>query len=201
MPCPICRLDISDMSIEQLYNAPEPIGSVQDNGSIEITPELQILQNKMKKMFIKQLNLGGIIDKEAEEKRFLIVTSSNEHENQATSNYSSLTTRDHNTQPCMSSKNQTPDSTDASYVPKNSEKNTLNYRYKERRNRSHKTQRSDKTNSGNNSDNVASSNINTSISKGACDIVENESDKKPTYKENSYRGGRNKGRRYKPRPS
>ena len=66
MLCPICRVDISDIDIEKLSVAPEPLGSVEDKDTIVITPDIQMLQKKMEKMFLKQLNSGGIIDKEAE---------------------------------------------------------------------------------------------------------------------------------------
>ena len=75
MLCPICRLDISEMEIDKLLSAPEPLLSKQDTSNVVITPELRKLQKQMDKLFIKQLEAGGIIDKEAEEKRFLIVTT------------------------------------------------------------------------------------------------------------------------------
>ena len=203
MPCPVCRVDISDMAIEKLIIAPEPVGSVEDAGTVEITPELQMLQNRMKKLFLKQLNVGGIIDKEAEEKRFLIVTS-NEEENQGTHNNSSLPTSEQNLHACMSNRYET-EITDSSSIPRNGESKTINSRNKERKNRAHKATklniRSDGTKLTNRSDAAVSINTNTSINVEACDIEQNQNYNKPPLKNNAYRGGRNKGRRYKPRPS
>ena len=203
MPCPVCRVDISDMAIEKLIVAPEPVASVEDEGTIEITPELQMLQHRMKKLFLKQLNAGGIIDKEAEEKRFLIVTS-NEEENQGTHNNSSLPTSEQNLHACMSNRYET-EITDSSSIPRNGESKTINSKNRERKNRAHKATkfnvRSDRTKLTTNSDAAVSFNKHTSINVEACDIEQNQNDNKPPLKNNAYRGGRNKGRRYKPRPS
>ena len=203
MPCPVCRVDISDMDIEKLIIAPEPIGSVNDEGTIEITPELQKLQKRMRKLYLKQLNVGGIIDKEAEEKRFLIVTS-NEEENPETYNNSSLPTSERNLHACMSNRNETR-ITDNSTISRNGESKAINSKNKERKNRAHKSTklnvRSDRTKLTNNSDAVVSINTNTSINVEACDIEPTQVDNKQPLKNNAYRGGRNKGRRYKPRPS
>ena len=203
MPCPVCRVDISDMAIEKLIIAPEPVGSVEDKGTIEITPELKMLQNRMKKLFLKQLNIGGIIDKEAEDKRFLIVTS-NEDENPETHTNSSLPTSQQDLHACMSNRKEA-EITDSSSIPRNGERKAINPKNKERKNRAHKTTklnvRSDRTKLTNNSDAVVSINTNSSINVEACDIKANQNDNNPPLKNNAYRGGRNKGRRYKPRPS
>ena len=87
MLCPICRLDISEMDVNTLISAPEPILSKDDAFNV-ITPELRTMQRQMDKLFIRQLNSGGIIDKEAEEKKYLIVTSSVSEDGAASSSSS-----------------------------------------------------------------------------------------------------------------
>ena len=67
MLCPICRVDISDMDIENLLKAPEPLLSNDDTSDVVISSDMRKLQGKMCKLFIRQLNAGGIIDQEAEE--------------------------------------------------------------------------------------------------------------------------------------
>ena len=69
MLCPICRVDISDMDIENLLKAPEPLLSNDDTSDVVISSDMRKLQGKMCKLFIRQLNAGGIIDQEAEEKK------------------------------------------------------------------------------------------------------------------------------------
>ena len=86
MLCPICRVDISDMDIENLLKAPEPLLSNDDTSDVVISSDMRKLQGKMCKLFIRQLNAGGIIDKEAEEKKYLIVTSDSEAAGPSTSN-------------------------------------------------------------------------------------------------------------------
>ena len=75
MLCPICRLDISEMEIDKLMSAPEPLLSKNEISNLVITPELRRLQRQMSKLFQRQLNSGGIIDIEAEDKRYLVITS------------------------------------------------------------------------------------------------------------------------------
>ena len=75
MLCPICRLDISDMDVNKLSLAPEPLLSQNDPTEITITPELKKVQQQMKQLFQKQLNSGGIIDIDAEDKKYLIITT------------------------------------------------------------------------------------------------------------------------------
>ena len=86
MLCPICRVDISDMDIENLLKAPEPLLSNDDTSDVVISSDMRKLQGKMCKLFIRQLNAGGIIDQEAEEKKYLIVTSGSEAAGPSTSN-------------------------------------------------------------------------------------------------------------------
>lgn len=199
MLCPICRVDISDIDIEKLSVAPEPLGSVEDKDTIVITPDIQMLQKKMEKMFLKQLNSGGIIDKEAEEKRYLIVTSPVEDENLAASSGSSQQISAYNCSLHISNRNGLSKKEERPSIFRNGERNP---KFKERKKRANQTINSnlasDRIDLVNDKDNP-SSNGNDSVN--ARDMAASENSTKSGFKNSSYRGGRNKGRRYKPRPS
>ena len=205
MLCPICRLDISDMEVEKLLMAPEPMGSVEDKSTVVITPDLQKLQMKMKKMYIKQLNIGGIIDKEAEEKRFLIVTAPSEDESLAISTDSSLPTSEPHRPLPIPKKDDISESKDTSSSSRNGDRRFMHSKTKQQKHRTQRTVKSniksDRTNMSNGSGTVDSRNENSSINTGACDIATNQSNTRSSYNNNNSYRGRNKGHRYKPRPS
>jgi hypothetical protein len=201
MLCPICRLDISEMDVDNLISAPEPILSKDDTFNV-ITPELRTMQRQMDKLFIKQLNSGGIIDKEAEEKRYLIVTSSTS-EDSAASSSSSVSCNTKESEPPSNKKdfkNKDKRERRSFYTkPEFGSKFSKHYTKTETGRLGNKTRNGThlSTIHAENSS-IDPVNVNNSVNV----IDESSSDtKKTNTKSGVYRGGRGKGRRYQPRPS
>lgn len=196
MLCPICRVDISDIDIERLSAAAEPLGSVEDKGKIVISSEIQMLQKKMEKLFLKQLNSGGIIDKEAEEKRYLIVTSPVEDEAASSESSQQIGTPN-----CSLPRNGISRKEENKSIQRNSERNS---KIKERKKRADQPTNSnvasDRIGFVNDKHNTAPpNNVNDSVNSR--DMGPSENSTQSSSRNSSYRGGRYKGRRYKPRPS
>jgi len=79
LTCPVCRETIG----ESRYNLAELLGSAvpisaQDIPDNPISDEIKKMQQKMKRLYLKQQAKGGIIDLEAEQKKFLVVTGGSE---------------------------------------------------------------------------------------------------------------------------
>lgn len=77
LSCPVCRGELPDVEraeLNRLLSSRSPVLEAEEK-EFCLTRELKELQGKMQKLFIKQKEAGGIIDIEAEAKKFLIVTS------------------------------------------------------------------------------------------------------------------------------
>jgi len=73
--CAVCREPIEDVRLQAWTSAPRPHleASLED---FKMTPELERLQKKMKKLYLRQKERGSLIDVEAENKKYLVSTSS-----------------------------------------------------------------------------------------------------------------------------
>jgi len=78
LSCPVCRETIGESryNLSELVSAPPPLSSAEETPEYCATEEIRRLQNKMKKLYLKQQQKGGIIDLEAEGKKLLVVTGS-----------------------------------------------------------------------------------------------------------------------------
>ncbi|KAJ8977881.1 hypothetical protein NQ317_016151 [Molorchus minor] len=74
--CPVCREPIG-CDVEELKTAlpPKELESAQ---TFEVTSDIRLLQESMKRLFTYQKRKGGIIDIEAEENKLLLITESSE---------------------------------------------------------------------------------------------------------------------------
>ena len=72
--CPVCREPIEDVRLQEWSSAPRPHleAGLED---FKMTPELERLQRKMKKLYLRQKDKGSLIDVEAENKKYLVSTS------------------------------------------------------------------------------------------------------------------------------
>ena len=73
--CAVCREPIEDVRLQAWTSAPRPHleASLED---FKMTPELERLQKKIKKLYLQQKERGSLIDVEAENKKYLVSTSS-----------------------------------------------------------------------------------------------------------------------------
>ena len=73
--CPVCREPIEDVRLREWISAPRPHleHTLED---FKMTPQLERLQKKMKKLYLRQKERGSLIDVEAESKKYLVSTSS-----------------------------------------------------------------------------------------------------------------------------
>lgn len=76
--CPVCREPIN-CDVEELKSALPP-KDLENAQNFEVTSDLRILQEKMKRLFCYQKSRGGIIDIEAEENKLLLITEANNEE-------------------------------------------------------------------------------------------------------------------------
>ena len=83
--CAVCREPIEDVRLQEWTSAPRPHleASLED---FKMTPELERLQKKMKKLYLRQKERGSLIDVEAENKKYLVSTSSASTEAETSTN-------------------------------------------------------------------------------------------------------------------
>lgn len=86
--CPVCREPIGDSryNLSDLLQSEPPVSEQAEPVKYSISEDVKKLQKTMEELFIKQKEKGGIIDLEAEEKKFLVVTNSQESRDGADSN-------------------------------------------------------------------------------------------------------------------
>jgi len=82
LSCPVCREVIGDSryDLAELLSSVPPLSSQEEPAKYTVSEEMRRLQQKMKKLYLKQQEKGGIIDLEAEGKKFLVVTRSGEED-------------------------------------------------------------------------------------------------------------------------
>jgi len=76
--CPVCRETIGESryNLVDLLKSQPPISEQDEPEKYIINEDVKKMQKKMQKLYTKQKEKGGIIDLEAEEKKFLVVTNS-----------------------------------------------------------------------------------------------------------------------------
>ena len=93
--CPVCRLVVSnqvqelmimstfhfreiigDYNLTDLLESPPPIAERPEPLKYTISEDVREMQRKMQELFLQQKEKGGIIDLEAEGKKYLVVTNS-----------------------------------------------------------------------------------------------------------------------------
>ena len=76
--CPVCREPIGESryNLSDLLGAEPPMSEQVEPVKYKVTEDMKKLQRTMEELFIKQKEKGGIIDLEAEEKKYLVVTNS-----------------------------------------------------------------------------------------------------------------------------
>lgn len=72
--------------MSDLLQSEPPVSEQAEPVKYSISEDVKKLQKTMEELFIKQKEKGGIIDLEAEEKKFLVVTNSQESRDGADSN-------------------------------------------------------------------------------------------------------------------
>ena len=81
--CPVCREKMKDVKAEAWIQAPKP-KMESEQVDFKVTDELKEMQTKMKNLYLKQKAKGSIIDPEEEGKKFLVLTTPTEENNQDT---------------------------------------------------------------------------------------------------------------------
>jgi len=85
--CPVCRETIGESryNLADLLQSTPPISEQEEPKSYTISDDVRKMQRMMQKLYTQQKEKGGIIDLEAEEKKFLVVTNTgNEDEEKFT---------------------------------------------------------------------------------------------------------------------
>jgi len=85
--CPVCRETIGESryNLADLLQSIPPISEQEEPKSYTISDDVRKMQKMMQKLYTQQKEKGGIIDLEAEEKKFLVVTNTgNEDEEKFT---------------------------------------------------------------------------------------------------------------------
>ena len=70
------RENIGEYNLSDLLQAPHPISENPEPLKYTITEDVKKMQAAMQKLFLQQKEKGGIIDLEAEERKYLVVTNS-----------------------------------------------------------------------------------------------------------------------------
>ena len=70
----------SRYNLSELLKSDPPISESQEPVSIGISDDVKKMQRKMEKLFLKQKEKGGIIDLEAEEKKYLVLTNTSQEQ-------------------------------------------------------------------------------------------------------------------------
>jgi len=83
--CPVCRENIGEYNLSDLLKSPPPISEKAEPLKYTISEDVKKMQRAMQELFLQQKEKEGIIDLEAEQKKYLVVTNS------ATSQDESLT--------------------------------------------------------------------------------------------------------------
>ena len=72
----LLRENIGEYNLSELLGAPPPISEKPEPLKYTITEDVKKMQVAMQALFLQQKEKGGIIDLEAEEKKYLVVTNS-----------------------------------------------------------------------------------------------------------------------------
>jgi len=80
--CPVCRETIGESryNLADLLKSQPPISEQEEPKKYTISEDVKKMQRMMQKLYTKQKEKGGIIDLEAEGKKFLVVTNSGNDE-------------------------------------------------------------------------------------------------------------------------
>lgn len=80
--CPVCREAIGESryNLADLLNSEPPISEQEEPKKYTISDDVKQMQKMMQKLYTEQKEKGGIIDLEAEGKKFLVVTNSGNDE-------------------------------------------------------------------------------------------------------------------------
>ena len=70
----------SRYNLSELLQSDPPISEQSEPVKVAISEDVKRLQRNMEKLFLKQKEKGGIIDLEAEQKKYLVVTNSQDSE-------------------------------------------------------------------------------------------------------------------------
>ena len=70
----------SRYNLSELLKSDPPISESQEPVSIGISDDVKKMQRNMEKLFLKQKEKGGIIDLEAEEKKYLVLTNTSQEQ-------------------------------------------------------------------------------------------------------------------------
>ena len=77
------RENIGEFNLSDLLQAPPPISEAAEPLKYTITEDVKKMQAAMQELFLQQKEKGGIIDLEAEEKKYLVVTNSASSQDEA----------------------------------------------------------------------------------------------------------------------
>ena len=72
----LLRENIGEYNLSELLGAPPPISEKPEPLKYTITEDVKKMQAAMQELFLQQKEKGGIIDLEAEKKKYLVVTNS-----------------------------------------------------------------------------------------------------------------------------
>ena len=70
------RENIGEYNLSDLLKSPPPISEKAEPLKYTISEDVKKMQRAMQELFLQQKEKGGIIDLEAEEKKYLVVTNS-----------------------------------------------------------------------------------------------------------------------------
>jgi len=95
--CPVCRETIGESryNLADLLASAPPRAEVEEVGPGELGPEVRELQQRMAALYTRQKEKGGIIDLEAEQRKFLVVTHSLEDSKQQQESFTELSPTDY----------------------------------------------------------------------------------------------------------
>jgi len=80
--CPVCRETIGESryNLKDLLDCAPPISEANEPKTYSISDDVKKMQKMMQKLYMKQKEKGGIIDLEAEGKKYLVVTNAGSEE-------------------------------------------------------------------------------------------------------------------------
>jgi len=95
--CPVCREVIGESryNLSELLASQPPISEQTEPVKYKISDDVKKLQKKMQELFIKQKEKGGIIDLEAEQKKYLVVTNSGNDQDSEEGQFTELSPTDY----------------------------------------------------------------------------------------------------------
>ena len=85
----------SRYNLSELLASQPPISEQTEPVKYKISDDVKKLQKKMQELFIKQKEKGGIIDLEAEQKKYLVVTNSGNDQDSEEGQFTELSPTDY----------------------------------------------------------------------------------------------------------